>query len=121
MIIQLFVALAFAGHPTPTLANGEARELTCEATNMANDAKTRRCRVEIPAGAKVKACTAADKAASRCTVDKKARYVAWSESTSGAECRVWKKKTKWKNSVGIKVAKKTAPGAGTCRLHVMVE
>lgn len=121
MIIHLFFALALSSHPNPSLAIGESRELTCEATNVASDATTRRCRVDIPAGTKVKACTAAEKAASRCTVDKRARYVAWTVSTSSAKCRVWKKKTKWKNSVGIKVASKTAPGAGGCTLHVIVE
>ena len=122
MIAQFFFALLVAGTPAQATAPREAnepRELSCIARNTA-DGKDRRCHVTIPANAKVMPCGAAEKAALRCTLDKKARYVAWTVATGGADCRLSKKSTKWSKRVAMKVGKKTKPGAGTCELRVVV-
>lgn len=123
MITNLFFLLTVAGAPAPApagLAAPEPRELTCIAKNTP-DGKDRRCHVNVPAGTKVKPCGAADKAAMRCTLDRKARYVAWTVATGGADCRISKKATKWSKRVGIKVGKKTKAGAGSCELRVVVQ
>ena len=123
MIASLLLLLAVAGAPDPApgrFAAPQPRELTCIARNTP-DGKDRRCHVKLPAGTTVKPCGAADKAAMRCTVDRKARYVAWTVATGGADCRISKKATKWSKRVGIKVGKKTKAGAGTCELRVVVQ
>jgi hypothetical protein len=123
VITTLLLLLAVTGAPAPApalLQANVARELSCIARNTA-DGKERRCQVDIPAGTKVKPCAAADKVAMRCTLDKKARYVAWTVSTDGAACRIAKKSTKWGKRIVVKVGKKTKPGAGTCELRVVVQ
>lgn len=125
MITNLLLLLTVAGAPAPARAHAQLnanvpRELSCIARNAA-DGKDRRCHVDIPAGAKVKPCVATEKAAMRCTLDKRARYVAWTVSTGGARCRISNKGTKWSTRVAIRVHKKTKPGAGTCELRVAVQ
>lgn len=118
-MLSLILALALAAPaPAVTTAPDAARDpkvLRCTAENTAAG-KNRKCHVKIPARALVRACAAADKAAGRCTLD--ARYAAWAVPTGGAECRINKKKADWRTMVGVKVAKRTKPGAGRCELHV---
>lgn len=122
MIVNVLFLLAIGGTPAAQAATAvlEPRELSCIAKN-ATDGKDRRCHVKIPAGAAIKRCVVAEKAAQRCTLDGKARYVAWTVATGGADCRLLKKQTKWNKNVAMKVGKKTKPGAGTCELRVVVE
>lgn len=113
----LFLSLA---SPAPSAASssdgaGAGRVLRCTADNTAAG-KNRKCHVKIPARAQIRACSAADKAARHCTLD--ARFVAWAESSSRAECRVNPKKTDWRTKVGVKVGKGTKPGGGRCELRV---
>lgn len=118
----LLMLLTVAGAPAPSAVSpaNEPRELTCVAKNTA-DGKDRRCHVNIPAGLKLRPCGAAEKAAMRCTLDKKARYVAWTVATGNARCRISAKKTKWSKRVAIRLHKQTPPGAGTCELRVVVQ
>lgn len=89
--------------------------LHCTAANTAAG-KNRKCHVKLPAGAQLAPCAAADRAAGHCSLD--ARYVAWVVPAGGAQCKVNRKKTDWRTTVGVKVGKKTRPGVGRCDLHV---
>lgn len=115
LILLLLSTTAAPTASSPSGAAPESRLLRCTADNTAAG-KNRKCHVKIPARAQIRACGAADKAARHCTLD--ARFVAWVEPTSGAECRVNRKKTDWRTKVGVKVGKKTKPGAGRCELRV---
>lgn len=115
-LIFLLLSTTAAPSATPSFdAVSDSRLLRCTADNNAAG-KNRKCHVKIPARAQIRACGAADKAARHCTLD--ARFVAWVEPTSGAECKVNSKKTDWRTKVGVKVGKKTKPGAGRCELRV---
>ena len=121
MTLHILLTLALAAHPArPAAGVALPRELTCVAHNT-QDGKDRRCHVTIPAGASIRACAAADKAAGRCAAHPRARVVAWVVATGGAECRIADKRTDWARSVGVKVGKRTKPGQGTCALHVEVQ
>lgn len=113
----LFLTLAMPAPSAVSTSDGalDARVLRCTADNTAAG-KNRKCHVKIPARAQIRACSAADKAARHCTLD--ARFVAWTEPTSSAECKVNPKKTDWRTKVGVKVGKGTKPGAGRCELRV---
>ena len=118
-MLPLILLLSFVT-PAPSAASHaagawDARVMRCSADNTAAG-KNRKCHVKIPARAQIRACAAADKAARHCTLD--ARYVAWTEPTKGAECKVNPKKTDWRTKVGVKVGKGTKPGAGRCELRV---
>ena len=118
-MLSLILFLSFAT-PAPSPASHadgarDARVLSCSADNTAAG-KNRKCHIKIPSRAQIRACGAADKAARHCTLD--ARYVAWTEPTSGAQCVVNSKKTDWRTKVGVKVGKGTKPGAGRCELRV---
>jgi len=114
LLILSFVAPAPAA-TFPADATWNERVVRCTADNNASG-KNRKCHVKLPAGAQIRACGAADKAARHCTLD--ARYAAWAVPTRGAECKINRKKTDWRTKVGVKVAKGTKPGAGRCELHV---
>lgn len=118
-MLPLILFLSFAT-PAPSAASSsdgawDARVLRCTADNTAAG-KNRKCHVKIPARAQIRACGPADRAARHCTLD--ARFVAWAEPTSKAECKVNPKKTDWRTKVGVKVGKGTKPGAGRCELRV---
>ena len=118
----VFVALATgAGDATPA-APGPAtpRVLECTARNTP-EGKDRRCRVKIPAGASIRRCNQADRAAGRCTLHREGALVAWAVGRNGAVCKLSKKKTDWTTRVAVKVGKATGPGAGSCQLFVGLE
>lgn len=94
------------------------RTLQCTATNT-SDGKDRKCHVRIRGRTRVRSCEASEKAASHCALDR--RMVAWVVGANGAHCELSKKKTDWKKSVAVKVAKETKPGAGSCTLFVTVQ
>lgn len=91
--------------------------LTCTARNLP-DGKDRRCHVNIPASATIRACAAQERAAGHCGAHPKGELVAWIAATGSAQCRIVKKKTDWTKRLTIKAAKATKPGAGTCSLSV---
>lgn len=107
---------ALAAHPDSVTP----RIVQCTARNTA-DGKDRRCRVKIPAGAAIRRCGSADRAAGRCSLHKQGELVAWTVGRNGAVCRLSKKKTNWKSRVAVKVDKATPPGAGSCDLYVALQ
>ena len=118
-MLSLILMLSLATSATPASSPSDAvnapQVLHCSASNTAAG-KDRGCRVKIPARAQIRSCAAADRAAGHCTLD--ARYAAWVVRTGGAECRISRKRTDWRTTVGVKVGKRTKPGAGGCDLHV---
>ena len=115
LILFLSFATSTPSAVPPSSGAWDPRVMRCSADNTAAG-KNRKCHIKIPARAQIRACSAADKAARHCTLD--ARYVAWAEPTSGAQCVVNAKKTDWRTKVGVKVGKGTKPGAGRCELRV---
>lgn len=91
-------------------------QLHCRVT--ATEGGKRRCAVQIPRGATVRACSAADSSAMRCDKRGEGKYVAWVVARNGAKCKISKKRTDWKTRVTASLSKKTPAGAGTCDLYV---
>ena len=116
-----FLMIMALGTHTPAATNHSADEpriLKCTAKNT-SDGKDRKCHIQLPKRTTLRACDAVETTAGHCALDK--GVVAWTASEKGARCELSKKKTDWKKRVGIKVAKDTKPGAGSCTLFVSVE
>ncbi len=114
----LILALGATAPSAVRPSNDAPRTIQCTAKNM-TDGKDRKCHVKLPRRTAVQGCDAREQAASHCALD--ARLVAWTAGENGARCELSKKKTDWKKSVAMKVAKETKPGAGSCTLFVSVQ
>ena len=119
MLMTLMILALGAAAPSAARPSHDApRTIQCTASNTA-DGKDRKCHVKLPKRAAVVVCDAREKAAGHCALD--ARMVAWTAGENGARCQLSKKKTDWKKTVAMKVAKDTKPGAGSCTLFVSVQ
>lgn len=85
---------------------------------VAGDKGPRRCKVGIPRGGVVRACTAADERAHHCAVRKGHKYVAWTVASGGAHCKISKKRTDWQKAVTVSMSKESAKPGAVCELHV---
>jgi hypothetical protein len=120
-MISVLLLLALGGPAAPNAAAAPVpRELSCVAHNT-SDGRDRKCHVRVPEGATLRPCTGSDKAAGHCTAHPRGRIVAWIVATQGADCVIARKKTDWTHRVGVRVGRKTRPGAGTCELRVAVQ
>ena len=82
-------------------------------------AKGKDCKVKLPMGRQVRACTDADRQAKHCDAVGDGKYAAWAVGTGPGHCRISKKDTKW-NEVVVAKLSKSEGGPSTCDLYVEV-
>ena len=121
-MFPLLLAFAIATVPSPAsrVAIQPAAALSDSSLmcTVAGDKGPRRCKVGIPRGGAVRACTAADERAHHCAVRKGRRYVAWTVASGGAHCKISKKRTDWQKTVTVSMSKESAKPGAVCELHV---
>lgn len=116
----MLTLLAFAGLLLPALggisAAQAAQPLRCR-IEVSAGAKGKDCRVKLPAGREVRACSDADRQAKHCDAVGDGRYAAWVVGAGPGHCRISKKATKWDKVVVAKLSKSEG-GPSTCDLYV---
>ena len=119
-MISVLLSFLFATAPAPVGAPAAdvADQLTCRVTAGSDP---RRCTVAVPAGRSIRSCRAADAKAGHCGKHGDRKYVAWVAETSGAKCKVSKKRTDWTRRVTLSMSKKSAKGAAACTLYVELQ
>ncbi|HYT84597.1 MAG TPA: hypothetical protein VEK86_14140 [Gemmatimonadales bacterium] len=120
MLTRLVVAALWMSQPGPVRAAPQTPPTLHCRIEIAAAAKGKDCKVKLPAGRHVRACTDTDRQAGHCDAAGEGRYAAWVVGTGPGRCRIGKKHTKWDRVVVAKLSKSEG-AASTCDLYVEVK
>lgn len=118
-MFALTLILSPSSSPPVPIAAARADTLQCQVQAAADD--HRRCRVRVPEGRRIKACSEVDGKAGRCDATGEGRYVVWYVATGGAKCKISRKRTDWTSRVTLSMKDGTPAGPATCDLYVVLE